>query len=101
MREALKDQEMDAARAGLLAAYTEGAVKKIPGALVQAYCIVVTVSEANEVQAFKIQVGDAPRCSRRSRPISAAGSPMRPSPPTRSCPAAPTTCGGRVKMRGA
>jgi hypothetical protein len=60
-----------------LAAHTEGAVKKMPGALVQAYCIVVTVSETNEVQAFKIQVGDAPlfqtiKADKRSRITDAA-----------------------------
>ncbi|MFN7672451.1 MAG: DUF499 domain-containing protein [Planctomycetota bacterium] len=60
VRDALKGQEVDPIRMGLLVNYTEAAQKRIPSAIVQAYCIVVTVSEANEVQAFKVQVGDQP-----------------------------------------
>jgi hypothetical protein len=53
----LKGQEIDPLRAELLAAYLEGAKKKLPETLQQAYCLVVTVSEKNEIQAFKVTVG--------------------------------------------
>lgn len=57
VRSLLKNQDVDPLREGLLAAYLEGAKKKIPETLQQAYCIVVTVSEKNEIQAFKVTVG--------------------------------------------
>jgi hypothetical protein len=72
VKDALKGQEIDPIRSAMLAAHTEAALKKIPATVAQAYCIVVTISEADEVQAFKIQVGDQPlfqtvKADRRSR----------------------------------
>lgn len=58
VKSSLKGQDLDPVRAGMLSGYTDQAMKKIPGTLAQAYCIVVTVAENDEVQAFKIQVGD-------------------------------------------
>jgi hypothetical protein len=80
VREALKDQEMDDVRSNLLTMHLETTLKKIAGAITQAYCIVVTVSEADEVQAFKVQVGDDPLfhtivSDRRARITSAAITP--------------------------
>ena len=60
VREQLKDQEIDPIRSAMLANYIDDARKAIPEAIRQAYCIVVTVSEKNEVQAFKITPGDEP-----------------------------------------
>lgn len=60
VRSMLKDQQLDPIRQQMLAAYLEGAKQKIPGAIRQAYNIVVTVSERNEIEAFKITVGDDP-----------------------------------------
>jgi hypothetical protein len=56
----LKGQELDPLRAELLNGYVDGAKKKIPEAIRQAYCLVVTVSEKNEIQAFKVTVGPEP-----------------------------------------
>lgn len=56
----LKDKDIDETRKETLKAHTEEARKKIPEAILQAYCIVVTVSEKNEIQAFKITVGGEP-----------------------------------------
>ncbi|MBI3795502.1 MAG: ATP-binding protein [Deltaproteobacteria bacterium] len=60
VRSQLKDQEIDPIRSETLSASLEDTRKKIPEAIQQAYCIVVTVSEKNEVQAFKITVGGEP-----------------------------------------
>lgn len=60
VRAMLKGQDIDPVRAGLLTGYVEDARKKIPEAIRQAYCIVVTVSAANEVEAFKVTVGNDP-----------------------------------------
>lgn len=62
VRDTLKrqGQELDPIRQALLQGHIDGATRSIPGTLQQAYCIVVTVSERDEVQAFKVQVGDAP-----------------------------------------
>ncbi len=54
VRGMLKSQDVDPLRSALLAAYLEGAKKRIPDTIQQAYCIVVTVSEKNEIQAFKL-----------------------------------------------
>jgi hypothetical protein len=72
VRDDLKGHEVDPIRAGLLVNYTDAAQKRIPATIAQAYCIIVTVSEANEVQAFKVQVGDQPlfatiKADKRSR----------------------------------
>ncbi len=60
VRAQLKDQEIDPIRQANLIAYLDESRKKVPGALQQAYCIVITVSEKNENQAFKITVSDRP-----------------------------------------
>ncbi len=57
VRTMLKGQELDPLREGLLSSYIEAARKKIPEAVRQAYCIVVTVSDKNDVQAFKLTIG--------------------------------------------
>lgn len=56
----LKNQEIDASRQKRLKDNLEESKKKIPGAVEQAYCIVVTVAENNDIQAFKINVGSEP-----------------------------------------
>lgn len=57
VRELLKGQELDPLRVDLLRAYTEEAKKKISETVQQAYSIVVTVSDKNEIQAFKVTLG--------------------------------------------
>ena len=56
----LKDQPTDPFRDQMLSAETQGARRKIPDAIRQAYSIVVTVNDASEVHAFKIAVGNDP-----------------------------------------
>src|SRR5262249_25574130 len=56
----LKGQDLDPIRVETLKANTEAAKKRIPEAVQQAYSIVVTVSEKDEVQAFKITVENKP-----------------------------------------
>ncbi len=64
VRTDLKDQEkdgnIDVARMQTLAINIDKAKGRIAEAVKQAYCIVVTVSERDEVQAFKINVTDEP-----------------------------------------
>jgi hypothetical protein len=60
VRALLKEQQIDPIREATLAANTEGARKKIPGAIQQAYCVVVTVGEDNSAQAFRMAVGEEP-----------------------------------------
>ena len=50
----LKDQEIDPIRAQMLGARTREASGRIPEAVRQAYSIVVTVNESNQIYAFKI-----------------------------------------------
>lgn len=49
---------VDVARLQTLKLYIDKAKAKVPDAIRQAYCIVVTVSTDNEIQAFKITIGD-------------------------------------------
>ena len=62
VREDLKEQEkegnLDVARMQTLSINLDKARGRIPEAVKQAYCTVVTVSDKNEVQAFKITVSD-------------------------------------------
>ena len=51
---------VDVARLQTLKINIDKAKAKMPEAIKQAYCIVVTVSEKDEAQAFKISVGDDP-----------------------------------------
>ncbi len=55
----LNDQEVDLIRRETLAANLEAAKKKVPESVQQAYNIVVTVSEGNDVQAFKLTLDTA------------------------------------------
>ncbi len=56
----LRGQEIDPLRQKALETNLERTRREIPAALQQAYCIVVTVSRENEVQAFKLNVGGEP-----------------------------------------
>ncbi|MCI4336978.1 MAG: hypothetical protein L3K17_07295, partial [Thermoplasmata archaeon] len=77
----LKSQEIDPIRREMLSAQLESARRKIPEGIQQAYCVVVTVSEDNDVQAFRLQVagGDSlfatikadPRSRIQDAPVSA------------------------------
>jgi len=60
LREQLKGQELDPIREATLSAEVSGARSRITEQLQQAYSIVVTVSDKNEVQAFKITVDGGP-----------------------------------------
>jgi hypothetical protein len=55
-----KDGNVDPARAQTLQINIDKAKGRMPEAIKQAYCIVVTVSEKDEVQAFKITVTEEP-----------------------------------------
>jgi hypothetical protein len=55
-----KDGNVDPARAQTLQINIDKAKGRIPEVIKQAYCIVVTVSEKDEAQAFKITVTDEP-----------------------------------------
>jgi hypothetical protein len=55
-----KDGNVDPARAQTLQINIEKAKGRIPEAIRQAYCIVVTVSEKNEAQSFKITINGEP-----------------------------------------
>ena len=60
VRGQLKDQPIDPVREQMLSTETTAARRRIPEAIRQAYSIVVTVGEDNEVHAFKIVVTDEP-----------------------------------------
>jgi hypothetical protein len=55
-----KDGNVDPARAQTMQMNIDKAKGRIPDTIKQAYCIVVTVSEKDEAQAFKITVTDEP-----------------------------------------
>ncbi|MDE0077722.1 MAG: DUF499 domain-containing protein [Caldilineaceae bacterium] len=68
----LKGQPIDLLRKQMLASETQAARARIPDAIRQAYSIVVTVNEANGIQAFKIAVSGEPlfatiKADRRAR----------------------------------
>ncbi len=70
--EQLKDQPIDPIREELLASETRAAGGRIPEAIRQAYSIVVTVNEANEIHAFRIALTGDPlfitiKADRRAR----------------------------------
>ncbi len=56
VRDQLKDQPIDPIREQMLANEMDSARRCIPGAITQAYSIVVTVNENNDVQALKVVV---------------------------------------------
>jgi hypothetical protein len=60
VRTQLKSQQVDPVREALLAANVDGTRKAIPDAIRQAYCIVVTVDEANKIQAYRIPASSDP-----------------------------------------
>lgn len=60
LKEQEKDGNIDPVRMQTLAINVDRAKGRITEAIKQAYCIVVTVSEKDEVQAFKINVTDEP-----------------------------------------
>lgn len=60
LKEQEKDGSIDPARMSTMAMNIDKARGRIPDAVKQAYCTVITVSEKNEAQAFKINVADAP-----------------------------------------
>lgn len=60
VRSQLKDQEIDPIRTETLNLNVDTSRKKIPEAITHAYGVVVTLSENNEVQAFKVAPGDEP-----------------------------------------
>lgn len=60
LKEQEKDGEVDVVRMQTLVISVDKAKGRITEAVKQAYCIVVTVSENDEVQAFKINVTDEP-----------------------------------------
>ena len=60
VRQQLKDQPIDPVREQMLANETELASKHIPEAIRQAYSIVVTVNESNDIHAFKVAVTEDP-----------------------------------------
>ena len=63
VEEQLKGQDLDLNRKHLLDTAKADAARRITELVRQAYCIVVTISEKNEVQAFKITVTDDPHFS--------------------------------------
>lgn len=60
VRSQLGKEELDPIRSETLAANVEAARRRVPEAIRQAWCIVVTVSDKNEVQAFKVNPGEEP-----------------------------------------
>ncbi len=60
VRSLLKDQQVDPIREKTLAGYLDAAKKRMPEVIRQAYCIGATVSENNEVECFRVTVGDEP-----------------------------------------
>ena len=72
VRELLKGQPIDPIREQMLVTETASAERRITDAVGQAYSVVVTVNESNEVQAFRIAVDNDPlfltiKADRRSR----------------------------------
>ena len=60
VREQLKNQPVDPVREQMLVAETSASRRRVPDAIRQAYSIVVTVNENNEVHAFKLVVTEEP-----------------------------------------
>jgi hypothetical protein len=60
VRQQLKSQQVDPVREQMLANHLDVARRSIPSAIRQAYCIVVTVSVENRIQAFKVTADTAP-----------------------------------------
>ena len=60
LKDQLRGQDLDALRDASLSANLSDSRAKIAEQIQQAYCIVITVSEKNDVQAFKINVNGGP-----------------------------------------
>ena len=72
VRELLKGQPIDPLREQMLVNETASSERRISDAISQAYSVVVTVNESNEIQAFRIAVDNGPlfltiKADRRSR----------------------------------
>ena len=72
VRDQLKEQPIDPIRQQMLASEMEVARERIPDAIRQAYSLVVTVKESNDIHAFKVVVTDEPlftiiKADRRAR----------------------------------
>ena len=70
--ELLKGQPVDPIRDAMLISETDSAKRRIPEAIKQAYSVVVTVNENNDVHAFRVAVSDEPlfvtiKADRRAR----------------------------------
>ena len=68
----LKDQSVDPIRDQMLRSETDSAKRRIPDAVKQAYSVVVTVNEHNDIHAFRVAVSDEPlfvtiKADRRAR----------------------------------
>ena len=68
----LKDQSVDPIRDQMLRSETDSARRRIPEAVKQAYSVVVTVNEHNDIHAFRVAVSDEPlfvtiKADRRAR----------------------------------
>ncbi len=60
VRDELKGQELDIVREQMLSTSLDIAKRLIPDGIRQAYSIVVTISEKNDIQAFKVTIGSDP-----------------------------------------
>ena len=72
VRELLKGQAVDPIREQMLANETASSERRIPDAISQAYSVIVTVNESNDIQAFRVAVDNEPlfltiKADRRSR----------------------------------
>ena len=70
--ELLKGQSVDPIRDAMLRSETDAARRRIPEAVKQAYSVVVTVNENNDIHAFRVAVSDEPlfvtiKADRRAR----------------------------------
>jgi hypothetical protein len=60
VRDKLKDQDIDTIRKQMLEKNRKESKRRIADTIRQAYSIVVTVSETNEIEAFRVTVDDSP-----------------------------------------
>ena len=72
VRDQLKGQDIDSSREAMLSGRTEQARKRIPDAIRQAWTVVVSVNERNDIQAFRVTVSGEPlfstiKADRRAR----------------------------------
>ena len=97
----LKEQKIeDPIRLETLVLNLDAAKKEMPKAVQQAYNIVVTVSETNEVQAFKLNIDPSRPLFDQIREDKRHASRRRQSAMGHSCLKVRMTCGGRVRPHG-